>query len=292
MAHEQVDDRPARSSSAGPCARRASSRRAARGSSRTAPAPHRRRSACSATGRRSRRRSTARNPPTTSLWPPRYFVAECTTTSAPSVSGCWRYGVANVLSTTTSAPRSWASCATASMSIHVSSGLVGVSSQTTRVSSGHAAASASTSVRSTADHSTPSGDQHVGDQAIGAAVGVVAEQHPPAVCAGGEAAQHRVLGGEPAGEREPVLRLLERRHARLERGAGRVARSRVLVAAVDADGLLGERRRQRQRDDHRPGGRVGVLAGVDRRGSRTRARSPSRRGRCHPRGTRLPTRPR
>src|SRR5690606_40265690 len=36
-------------------------------------------------------------PPTTSEWPPRYLVVECTTTSAPSSSGVCRYGVANVL---------------------------------------------------------------------------------------------------------------------------------------------------------------------------------------------------
>lgn len=29
-------------------------------------------------------------PPTTSEWPPMYLVRECTTTSAPSASGCWR----------------------------------------------------------------------------------------------------------------------------------------------------------------------------------------------------------
>ena len=77
--------------------------------------------------------------------------------SAPSVSGCCRYGVANVLSTTTSAPCAWAIAATASMSMHVSSGLVGVSSHTIAVSSGQSAASASTSVRSTAVHGKPSG---------------------------------------------------------------------------------------------------------------------------------------
>ena len=44
-------------------------------------------------------------PPTTSEWPPRYFVVECTTKSAPSSSGRWLTGVANVLSTATSASR-------------------------------------------------------------------------------------------------------------------------------------------------------------------------------------------
>ena len=94
---------PARSRSAAPCAPRASSRRAARGSSRTATAPRPSRSAGTAPRRRARRRSTATNPPTTSECPPRYFVLECTDESAPSASGCCRYGVANVLSTTTRA---------------------------------------------------------------------------------------------------------------------------------------------------------------------------------------------
>ena len=46
--------------------------------------------------------SVIATPPTTSLWPPMYFVVECTTICAPSASGCWKYGVANVLSTATS----------------------------------------------------------------------------------------------------------------------------------------------------------------------------------------------
>ena len=77
--------------------------------------------------------------------------------SAPSGIGCWRYGVANVLSTTSSAPREWAMSAIASMSKQVSSGLVGVSIHTIPVSSGQSAASASRSPRSTALHGNPSG---------------------------------------------------------------------------------------------------------------------------------------
>ncbi len=61
-----------------------------------------------------------------------YFVVECTTTSAPRASGCCRYGDANVLSTTSSAPDSRAISASALMSATDSSGLVGVSTQTTR----------------------------------------------------------------------------------------------------------------------------------------------------------------
>ena len=56
-------------------------------------------------------------------------------TSAPSVSGCWRYGVANVLSTTTMAPTACAASAAAWMSTRFSSGFVGDSSQTSFVRS-------------------------------------------------------------------------------------------------------------------------------------------------------------
>ena len=54
--------------------------------------------------------------------------------SAPSSSGRWKYGEANVLSTTSSA---WALCAisaTAAMSVSRMSGLLGVSASTSRVS--------------------------------------------------------------------------------------------------------------------------------------------------------------
>ena len=60
-------------------------------------------------------------------------MVEWTTTSAPSVSGCCRYGDANVLSTTSSAPASCAAWASARMSAMPSSGLVGVSTHTTAV---------------------------------------------------------------------------------------------------------------------------------------------------------------
>ena len=72
-------------------------------------------------------------PPTTSLCPPRYLVVECTTTSAPSASGCWRYGVAKVLSTTRIAPARGRARPTAARSQMRSIGFVGVSTHTTRV---------------------------------------------------------------------------------------------------------------------------------------------------------------
>ena len=100
---------------------------------------------------------------------------------------------------------------------------------------------------------------HLGDQAERAAVGVVAEDD---TTARRDEAQHVVLGGEPAGERQPVARRLQRGDARLQCGTRRVARSRVLEALVPADAVLGERRRQRDRGDDGTGRRVGLLSGV------------------------------
>ena len=60
--------------------------------------------------------------------------------SAPSSSGCCRYGEAKVLSTTTSAPAACAASATARMSTMFSTGFVGVSSQTIRVCSSRCSA--------------------------------------------------------------------------------------------------------------------------------------------------------
>jgi hypothetical protein len=82
----------------------------------------------------------AAKPPTTSECPPRYFVVECTTMSAPSSSGRCRYGVAKVLSTTTIAPAACAASAAARMSITFRRGFVGVSSQTMRVRSSRCSA--------------------------------------------------------------------------------------------------------------------------------------------------------
>ena len=59
-----------------------------------------------------------------------YLVVECTTMSAPSSSGCCRYGLANVLSTTSSPSTACAASAIARMSSTFSSGFVGVSIQT------------------------------------------------------------------------------------------------------------------------------------------------------------------
>ncbi len=62
-------------------------------------------------------------PPIDVPWPPRNFVAECTTMSAPHSIGRHRYGVANVLSTTSGTPIPWAIAATASRSSTVPGGV-------------------------------------------------------------------------------------------------------------------------------------------------------------------------
>ena len=87
---------------------------------------------------------TTTAPSSTSECPARYFVALCTTTSAPRSSGFWPRGVANVESTTTRAPAACAAAATAAMSTTSSVGFVGVSSQTMAAPS---AAAISSSVR-------------------------------------------------------------------------------------------------------------------------------------------------
>ena len=88
-------------------------------------------------------------PPTTSLWPFRYLVVECTTRSAPKASGCCQPGDRKVLSTTTSAPQAWARALTAAMSVMRSSGLLGVSIHTSAAGCDRAAASAASSPKST-----------------------------------------------------------------------------------------------------------------------------------------------
>ena len=62
-------------------------------------------------------------PPMLVPWPPMNFVAECSTMSAPQSIGRHKYGVANVLSTSSGAPCSCARRASASMSSTLPPGL-------------------------------------------------------------------------------------------------------------------------------------------------------------------------
>ena len=68
-----------------------------------------------------------------SLWPFRYFVLEWKKMSAPCSNGLWNTGVANVLSTMSSAPAWWAISAAAPRSMSRISGFVGVSTMIARV---------------------------------------------------------------------------------------------------------------------------------------------------------------
>ena len=207
---------------------------------------------------------TTSAPPTTSLCPPTYLVVEWTTTSAPRVSGCWRYGEAKVLSTTSSAPASWATEARASMSPMVSIGLVGVSTQTSLVLTGpdRGADGVDVAHRGRAVVEAPDLLDLV-EEAERAAVRVVGDD---GVVAGpGERTDQGVLGGQPAGEGEAALTHLDGGQRTLQRGAGGVGRAAVLVAAaqaadtvllVGAGGVDGR--------DHRSGHLVRLVARVDR----------------------------
>ncbi len=73
-------------------------------------------------------------PPMLSLCPLRYFVVLWTTMSAPSSMGRCRHGLAKVLSTTSRALPRCAMAAACAMSVRRSTGLVGVSMNTSRVS--------------------------------------------------------------------------------------------------------------------------------------------------------------
>ena len=90
-------------------------------------------------------------PSSRSEWPPRYFVAECMTRSAPSSSGRWTSGVANVLSTTTSASGLRGAAQIAGRSATASSGLDGDSSHSRSAS---AASSSQRAVSSTPARTT------------------------------------------------------------------------------------------------------------------------------------------
>ncbi len=78
-------------------------------------------------------REAATAPAVTSLWPLRYFVALCMTTSTPSASGCWFTGLANVESRTLSTPCARHTSATRRMSMQRSVGLIGDSNQSSLV---------------------------------------------------------------------------------------------------------------------------------------------------------------
>ena len=188
-------------------------------------------------------------------------MVECTTTSAPSSSGCWRYGVAKVLSTARIAPTLCAASAAAPDvddvqqrvrrrldpdHRHVLVEVIGeVLVELVGRDVGEAVALRLVDLRGHAvDAAVDVGDQ---DDALAR----IDEVH------------QRRRRAEPRREREPVRGAFEARERGLERRAGRVRDARVVVALVDADRLLHVRRRLVDRRDRGARRGIGLLALVD-----------------------------
>ena len=148
------------------------------------------------------------------------------------------------------------------MSAIDSSGLVGVSTQISRVCGVMAARTASRSGSATGVYvDAPLGEDLV-DQPERAAVGVVGNDH---MVAGPQHRPQRAVGGRHAGtERPPERALFDRGQRGLQRGPGRVAGARVFESAAQpADAVLGEGAAGVDRRVDRPGRRVRTVAGVD-----------------------------
>ena len=141
-------------------------------------------------------------PMRTSLWPARYLVAEWTTMSAPSASGCWSRGVAKVLSTTTYAPASWAAAMIVAMSASSSAGLVGRLEPDQRgVLAGRDARRGVGDVDQRGRQ--PAARLEVGQLARSAVVGVPRHDHR----ASRDQVEHRGDRREPGGERQRATAL-------------------------------------------------------------------------------------
>ncbi len=181
--------------------------------------------------------------------------------SAPSSSGRCRYGVANVLSTTTRAPTACAASAALRMSTTLRSGFVGVSSQTRRVRSSRCGSRVLDLLGGQEVEAVALRLVDLREHPVDAAVDVVHADDPVARA---EQVHDRRRRAEAGRVREAVVGALQRGEAGLERRPRRVAGARVVVALVLADRVLGERRRLVDRRDHRPGRRVGLLPVVDR----------------------------
>ena len=230
-------------------------------------------------------------PPTTSEWPPMYLVVECSTTSAPSASGDCRYGEANVLSTTQPGlglagdvgHRGDVGDAQQRVGGRLAPDHPGLGAQR-RPQRGHVGEVD----RGVLDAPRP---EHLVDQPERAAVRVVRDHD--VVARRQQHAQQDVGGAHPRPERDGVPPAFQRGEALLQRGAGGVGATRVLVARPGAaHAVLRVRGRRVDREDHRAGGRVGCLARVDRLGRKavhgtnaTRCRGSRR---AHPTGSPRP----
>ncbi len=149
-----------------------------------------------------------------------YLVSECTTTSAPSDRGCWRYGEAKVLSTTRRAPAVRATSASAAMSPMPSSGLEGVSTQTIFVRSVSCGLHRTRGRWCRRRRTRRAALEHLREEAEGAAVGVVRDDE---VVARHEQGVRSRVSWQPGagGEGEAAVAALQRQ-VLLQRRTGRV----------------------------------------------------------------------
>ena len=110
--------------------------------------------------------------------------------------------------------------------------------------------------------------EHFGEQAVGAAVHVVADEHIVAGTQGG--AQQHVDRREPGGEAHRICAAFDGRELLVERGACWVDRTAVVVAVAHlTHTVLLERGCHEDRGDNGARGGVGRLAGVDGAGGHT-----------------------
>ena len=216
-------------------------------------------------------------------------MVECTTTSAPSASGCWRYGVANVLSTTHHArPARGRARATAAMSTMPQRRVGRRLDPHERVSAGQP--SARRRRIGEVDRASTRWPARRWTLSIRRNVPPYASSASTTWSPGPSSAQDRVLGGQAAGERRARARAPSSvGQARLERSAGRVAAAAVLVTRVLADRAPGRTSSTGVIGVHHRAGAPGRAP--DRRGwpgSRTRAPTVGarRHGRRPPRPAR------
>ena len=225
------------------------------------------------------------DPSNRSACPPMNFVALCSTRSAPKDSGRCPSGVANVLSTTTSAPVPWPNRHSSGRSATSISGLVGDSSQS-RSAAQAACLVAAVSVMSTVRDLPPADGRAVGQQRPHAGIGVSGHHH---LRAGRHQVENRRRRGHPGPERDSGAAL-----QRADGGLERLPTRRAAVPRILGDRSFGgpgpEVGGQHQRHVHRLARFGRRSAGSDRDG--VGAQLPGRAGRIsHRRSVGGPTWP-
>ncbi len=159
-----------------------------------------------------------------------YFVAECTTISAPHCRGWIKYGVATVLSTISGTPTSWATAATVLDIQHVVLGVGDRSQPKNALVFGRTAAAPGLRIIGVLDEADLDAElrQRVVEQVVGSAIEAGAGHN---VVAGlGHVEDGQGLGGLTAGDQQRTDAALKRRDAILHSGLGRIHDPGVDVA--------------------------------------------------------------